>query len=254
LEKRWSNGMGALALVGSGEYTAQMEETDRFLIDTVGGPARARVAVIPTASGLEPGMPQHWNERGVKHFQSLGATVTPIPLVTQGDAHDPEVVAALQTANFFYFSGGNPEYLTETLRGTPAWEAIAEAAYAGGVLAGCSAGAMMLGSYTLRVRAVINGQPPQWAPALGMAPGLAVMPHFDRISGFVGPDTFRAILDSAPAGVTLIGVDEDTALVALLGDASSWRVMGRQTVSVIAADGGRRVYRAGERVQCKGKR
>jgi cyanophycinase-like exopeptidase len=244
LEERRHNGIGALALVGSGEYTAQMEATDRFLMEAIGG--AARVAVIPTASGLEPGMPQRWNERGVKHFQSLGATVTPIPLVTTDDAHNPEIVAVLRAANFFYFSGGNPEYITETLQGTPAWSAITDAAHDGGVLAGCSAGAMMLGSYTLRVRAVVNGQPPQWASALGMAPGLAVMPHFDRISGFVGPDIFRAILDSAPAGVTLIGIDEDTALVALPGDASSWRVMGRQTVSVIGANGERRVYWAGE--------
>lgn len=197
MAERRHNGIGALALVGSGEYTAQMEETDRFLMEAIGGPAAARVAVIPTASGLEPGMPQRWNERGVKHFQSLGATVTPIPLVTVEDANNPDVVAALRAANFFYFSGGNPEYITETLRDTPAWEAITDSARNGGVLAGCSAGAMLLGSYTLRVRAVVNGQPPQWSPALDVAAGLAVMPHFDRISGFVEPDIFRAILDSA---------------------------------------------------------
>lgn len=52
--------------------------------------------------------------------------------------------------------------------------------------------------------------------------------------------------------MTLIGIDEDTALVAAPGDALSWRVMGRQTVSVIAADGERRIYRTGEQVVLSG--
>jgi hypothetical protein len=39
---------------------------------------------------------------------------------------------------------------------------------------------MMLGGYTLGIRALIAGQPPSWPAALGLLPHLAVLPHFDR--------------------------------------------------------------------------
>src|SRR5262249_50207583 len=147
--------------------------------------------------------------------------------------------------NFYYFSGGDPHYLIETLRDTPAWEAIRAGHAAGAALAGCSAGAMMLGGYTLGIRALMSGQPPQWPPALGLLPNIAVMPHFDRAAQFVGEDLFRSIIASAPAGVALVGVDEDTALVH--DTAGGWRVMGRQGVAIFD-DGRQMVYRAGDRV------
>lgn len=49
---------GALALVGSGEYLPQMDQIDRFLLDTIGGAAGAKVVLLPTASGLELGSPE----------------------------------------------------------------------------------------------------------------------------------------------------------------------------------------------------
>jgi cyanophycinase len=240
---------GAIALVGSGEYLAQMREVDRFLLDTLGA-ARARVALLPTASGLELGMPDRWNTMGVEHFRGLGADVAPVALINRADALDAHVVAALQEADFYYFSGGNPEYLLETLRDTPAWEAIVTGYRHGAVLAGCSAGAMMLGSYTLSVRSVMRGQAPRWMPAMAVVPGIVVMPHFDRVADFAGPETFRAILASAPDQATLVGIDEDTALIRAHHDRGglSWRVLGRQTVSVFGAEGDRTIYRAGETV------
>jgi cyanophycinase len=239
---------GALALVGSGEYLPQMREIDRLLLATLGA-AKPRVALIPTASGLELGMPERWNMMGLEHFRELGAEAVPVPLIGRNDADDPQIVAALRDADLYYFSGGNPEYVVETLRGTAAWDAI-HAGYRGGaVLAGCSAGAMMLGGHTLSVRSVMRGLPPQWPQALGIVPQLVVMPHFDRVADFAGEDVFRAILQSTPAGATLIGVDEDTALVwhAAAGGAA-WQVMGRQSVAVFDATGRRSIFHAGDSI------
>jgi cyanophycinase len=238
---------GALALVGSGEYLPQMVETDRFLLDTLGEPATVRVVLIPTASALELGMPEHWNTLGMAHFRALGAQVTPVMLLTREDAHDQQVLAELRDADMYYFSGGNPEHVIEVLRDTPAWQIIRAGYMAGAVLAGCSAGAMMLGGYTLSVRAVMRGQPPRWLPALGVAPGIVLMPHFDRVADYASAEMFRAILATAPPGTTLVGVDEDTALVYVPGLTEQlWRVIGRQTVSVFDGEGGRAIYRAGD--------
>lgn len=242
---------GALALVGSGEYTAAMVPVDDRLLASLGGPARAQVALIPTASALEPGQPERWNAMGAAHFAALGARITPMGLLGREDALAMASADALRAANFYYFSGGNPEYLTETFEGTPAWAAIGARHSLGAVVAGCSAGAMMLGSYLLRVRAMREGQPPGWRPGLGLAAGLAVLPHFDRLSRFLSEQLLREALALAPPGVTVVGIDEDTALVRLprTGDgAQAWEVMGRQSVSVFDAQGRATSYRAGEPV------
>lgn len=239
---------GPVALVGSGEYLPQMNEIDRMLLDSLGEGPR-RVALLPTASGLELGMPERWNTMGVEHFHGLGVAATPVHLIGRTDAFDVQVVAALQDADMYYFSGGNPEHVIETMRGSPAWESIYGGWQAGAALAGCSAGAMMLGGYTLSVRSVMRGQQPRWVPALGVVPSLAIMPHFDRVADFAGEAMFRTILASAPASLTLVGIDEDTALVCNgMPGAWNWQVYGRQSVSVFDAEGRRTLYHTGETV------
>jgi cyanophycinase len=237
---------GPLALVGSGEYTPAMDTTDRMVLEQLGGAARALVALIPTASALEPGMPERWNARGAAHFAALGAQVAELLLLSRAAAAAPQLLATLQRADFCYFSGGSPDHCVETLHDTPAWATIMARHATGAALAGCSAGAMMLGGYTVSVRAMRAGGEPRWRPALGLLPQLAIMPHFDRMRGFVGADTFAQLIAAAPPGVTLVGVDEDTALVRLPG--AGWLVSGRQSVSVFAASGQPTIYHAGDPV------
>jgi cyanophycinase len=235
---------GPLALLGSGEYTRAMDETDRELLAAIGRP-HPRVALIPAASGLEPGSPERWNRMGERHFAALGAVPVAVPFATRDDADTPAVLDALRGADLFYFSGGSPEHLVGCLRDTAAWALILEAFAAGAGIAGCSAGAMMLGAHTLRVRSVAAGQPPRWVEAMGVAAPLVVIPHFDRMSSFVGPEMFRTILASAPPGERLVGIDEDTALVRLAPSAP-WQVRGRLSVALIAPDGSAAIHRAGE--------
>jgi cyanophycinase-like exopeptidase len=71
---------------------------------------------------------------------------------------------------------------------------------------------------------------------------LIVLPHFDRMAARMGRQTLALLAASVPVGLTLIGVDEDTALVRVHDGPSSarpdlWRVLGRQGVSIFTADG-----------------
>ena len=241
---------GAIALVGSGEYTPAMEATDRALLATLGGPEAARVALLPAASGQEPGSPARWNAMGVEHFTALGVgDIRPVALVDRASASEPAQLAQLDGANFVYFSGGDPVYLIETLRGTPARERIAAAHARGAVLAGCSAGAMALGGYTLSLRAARASGRFEPLPALGIVPHVIVFPHFDRSRGFLGADWLERALGALPSGLAALGIDEDTALVRLGGaHETRWRVFGRQTVTLFAAGVPSRVLQAGDEV------
>jgi cyanophycinase len=241
---------GALALVGSGEYTAAMETTDQHLLATLGGPAHARVALIPTASALEEGQPQRWNAMGAVHFTRLGAQQTaPLALLTPADADDAELLRALEQQNFFYFSGGNPAYLVATFDGTRAWATIRSRWLAGAVVAGCSAGAMMLGAALPNLRELRGGGPPRWERGLELVSGIAVLPHFDRLRLWLGEARLAELIAAAPPAITVVGIDEDTALVSVpqaSPNTGLWQVSGRQSVTVFRGSGPAEVVGSGE--------
>jgi cyanophycinase-like exopeptidase len=112
------------------------------------------------------------------------------------------------------------------------WRAIERAWRDGAALAGCSAGAMALTAHVPDLRHPLRGA----EPGLGAVPHLRVLPHFDRFAGRL-PDLLLTRLVDTPDGVTVVGVDEDTALLSASGDLSSWEVVGRSSVWVLTADG-----------------
>src|SRR5947209_3866746 len=136
---------GTIALVGAGEYLPPIIAVDKILLEQT--PGTPRVVVLPTAAAPDgDGVPQRWADMGVTHFTKLGAAVEPVMLLNRADANKSKIVAQIAAANFIYLSGGKPRYLLETLQGTAAWQAMLNVLSAGGVLAGCSAGAMVLGA------------------------------------------------------------------------------------------------------------
>ncbi len=205
-----------LALVGSGEYLPPMESVDRELLGRLSG--TPRVVCLPTAAGTEgPERIAYWSRLGVEHFTRLGVPAQAVPVIDRDTAHDPALVATIVGANFIYLSGGKPDYLHQTLAGTPTWEAILTVLAGGGLLAGCSAGAMILGEKFFGF--------PGWKPGFNFLPSATVIPHFDEIP--------EALLKSmrllAGKGLTVLGIDGYTALVRT--DAQ-YEVLGRGGVTV----------------------
>lgn len=221
---------GTLALVGAGEFLEGMSEVDRHLMERVPG-GQARVVILPTAAGLEDTTP--WTDMGEAHFGRLGAAVSHAHVIDKLSADDPAHAAMVRAANFVYLSGGSPGHLLKSLEGTLVWDAIQAVYAAGGVLAGCSAGAMVLGGMT-RVRR--DGAPPgppsdltwTWATGLSLLPGIVVAPHFNRQT----PERLRSLMESVPGQHVVVGVDEHTAAVSCEAS-DEWVVMGRGTVSVL---------------------
>jgi cyanophycinase len=189
-----------LALVGSGEYLPPMEPVDRQLIERLGEPPR--VVCLPTAAGQEgEERIAYWSELGVRHFRRLGAAVEALPVIDRAGAQDDGWAERILEANFVYLSGGRPDYLYQTLKNTPVWQAILSVHQRGGVFAGCSAGAMIMGARLLGF--------PGLQPAFELVPGAVIVPHFDEIpAAFVKTVHFLAARDK-----TMVGVEGNTALV-----------------------------------------
>jgi cyanophycinase len=127
-------------------------------------------------------------------------------IVDEAGANDIELVGLLEDYAGLYFTSGDPIYLRDTLLGSKTWEAVRAVEARGGLIAGSSAGAMVLGERLWR----FDG----WIDGLGLAPGLAVLPHHATLASRWNAAAMAAAL---PAGVRLIGIDDATAL--LLPDA-----------------------------------
>lgn len=205
-----------LALIGSGEYLPPMEPVDRRLIEKLN--QAPRVVCLPTAAGQEgEERIRYWSRLGVQHFTRLGAQVEALPVIDRSGAHEMRWVERIDQANFVYLSGGRPDYLYRTLKDTPAWEAILTVHHRGGVVAGCSAGAMIMGARLLGF--------PGLQPAFELIPGAVIVPHFDEIpAAFVKAVHFLVARDK-----TVIGIDGSTALVI---DQGNYEVFGSGGVTV----------------------
>jgi cyanophycinase-like exopeptidase len=227
---------GPLALVGAGEYLEVMLEVERSLLA-----GRPPVYVqLPTAAAPEgPASLGRWVGLGQAQAQRLGVRAVPLLVRDRAEADDPANAAMVAGAGLIYLSGGSPAYLADTLRDTAVWRAIVAEWQAGAALAGCSAGAMAMTDWVPDLR-----HPGRTArPGLGVVPQLRVIPHFDRFLGRM-PDLLTRPFLHAPPGVTLVGIDEDTALV---GGPETFTVAGRQSVWILA-DGPRRELRPGTEI------
>jgi cyanophycinase len=175
---------------------------------------------------------------GVSHFQGLGAEVEPVLVRDRAGAEDRAAAQAIDEADLIYLSGGKPSYLMDVLDGTAVGRALAIAHERGSVLAGCSAGAMVLAGHAFDFRIRLMPWPLRWRPGLGFVSGAAVIPHYD-----LWPEPMTALIAlQAPRGSHVLGIDEETAVV---GSGGAWQVHGRSRVTVW--HGRRRErYRAGE--------
>jgi hypothetical protein len=218
---------GPVALHGGGEFQAGdepfLEALIRAASDQSVEPRLIRIAVVPTAAAR--GRPDLAGAHGVDAFSRVGAgggwpvDVVSIQIVDAATAADPDLAAWLAAADVIHFPGGDPDLIPTVMLGSAAWAAITHAHTAGAVLAGASAGAMALGSWT-------------WTPGGGMAGlkvvrGLVVVPHAREATWAATAERFAAW---APPGLGALGLAELTGVIEeplLPGSATmSWRVVG----------------------------
>lgn len=226
---------GTLALVGSGEYLSDMEEVDRYLLERT--PSTPRVVCLPTAAGKE-GQESiaRWSEMGKEYFSRLGTDAQSVAVIDRETAMDGNLANQIGEANFVYLSGGGPSYLYETLVDTKAWDAILGVLEKGGVVAGCSAGAMIWGE---RMPGFLP-PPFPWKPGFNIVSGASMLPHYDELPGFIAR-IYRSINFTRP---TLIGIEGYTALVVKDGQ---FEVRGKGGVTVWK--NGRKRFTEGESIQ-----
>lgn len=200
---------GPLALVGGMEWRDGCT-FDRELLAASGGD---EVLVLPTAAAYEH--PQRAVDTATAWFSTFGAKVRGLMVLARPDAEMEANVEAVRQARFIYLGGGSPLHLRSVLKDTPLWAAIQEAWNDGAVLAGSSAGAMVL------CDPMVDPRGGAFTLGLGLVGGLTVIPHANTWSH----EKARRTFELAPSDCAVVGIDEQTALIRGAG-APGWHAAG----------------------------
>lgn len=222
--ERTASGMpgptAALAGADAGEKGTNARGRRRRTLE----PIVRRVVIVPTASGGE--RPDLAVDHGLEAFRRVAATAG-IPIEVEGvlvvdaaSAARPALAARIAEADIVYLPGGDPGRLAAILPGSLAWGAVLRARARGAVVAGASAGAMVLAPWTWTPRGGAAG--------LALVPGIVVVPHAERVAHTGWAGTFAERVPAAYGSLGRLGLDERTGVISgePVPGGRAWRVVG----------------------------
>lgn len=207
-----------LLLEGGAEFGGRMSEPDLRAIELAGG-FNIPICILPTAAAPDNNHRRAGNN-GIRWFQSLGAkNVFTVDVIDSASANDEFLAASILTSRLIYLLGGFPRHLAETLANSACWRAALNAHERGAVIAGSSAGAMVLCEhyYDPNEKKLLRG--------LNLIPNVCVLPHHNNF-GKAWANQLEQLLPNA----TLIGIDEQTGILNDMDGA--WSVYGAGNVTL----------------------
>ncbi len=219
------NSRGPLVIIGGHED----HEGDRKILKEVAKRVGEGKLVLATIASREP---EGTLEKYQTSLGELGVTdICELYLRDREEAFGTAALAALEGATAIFFSGGDQLRITSHIGGTPLLDRVVEIFQGGGMIAGTSAGASVLGGTMI----VAGSQDAAYREGdLSMAPGLGLLPdaiidqHFaerGRIARLVGAVAHN------PSHLG-IGLDENTAI---LVEDGQFMVCGSGSVYMIDA-------------------
>lgn len=167
-------------------------------------------------------------------FKELGVKkLSHLDVVHRQESVDHKAYNAVKDASAVFFTGGDQLKITSELGGTLILDRIIDIYKKGGIIAGTSAGASVMGE-TMMVQGKSDasfriGSSLKMSPGLGLASNMLIDQHFaerGRIGRLLGATAHN------PKYLG-IGIDEDTAIV--LEDRVGFNVMGSGAVYVLDA-------------------
>ncbi len=153
-----------IAITGSGEYLEPIKMVDKELLKKLS--TTPYVLTLSTAAGNESvSRLNYWKNLATEHFNSLGVEHKHLQALDRDDLNSKGVLNEMSKANFVYFSGGNPNHLYSSIEGSSFYNSMLEVENRG-IIAGCSAGAMIMGEKMIK------------GPGLRLIKNSIIIPHY----------------------------------------------------------------------------
>ncbi|HEX3054019.1 MAG TPA: hypothetical protein VHP83_25415 [Aggregatilineaceae bacterium] len=224
--------LGYLVLHGGDAYNSQNKNLDHLVLQLIRrGRERVRLVVIPAAAIKNP---EKEALDAVHYYKNLGTYPDYKMFIDQASANVQAEVDVLDKVEVIVLTDGSPIDTVERLKGTKVEAALRRAIEErkGEVIAAGASAMAMGGVYWL------DGE---WEPGIGIAPHLAILTHHEHAQMRLDPER---LLEKLPEGITLIGVDELTALIC--NPDGSYSAAGQGEVVVYRSVEQQDVYQAGQ--------
>ncbi len=222
-----SQGETVLIAVGGGQF-GEAKDICEYFIDLLKKKSDPRLAVMTVATNKTEAARQKYDSL----FRRLGINhVSVIDVSERKDAFNTRALDRIGEADALFFTGGDQLNITSLLGGTPLHDLIDKRYREGIVIAGTSAGAMMMSNSL-----IVSGKsdrPPR-VNGVQISPGMALISDTMIDTHFSQRGRHGRLLTAIahyPQNLGL-GIDERTALV-VRGD--EFRVIGEGAVTVVDA-------------------
>ncbi len=200
-----------------------MRDSDLQAIALAGG-FEAPIVILPTAAAPDANHARA-GSNAIQWFTALGAkSVQSVSVIDSASANNASSIKSLESAKLIYLLGGFTHYLAQTLINSLAWQACLKAFNQGAVLAGSSAGAMVLCEY------YFDPSTGKIEQGLNLINNSLVLPHYNDF----GKHWARQIKQKMP-NITLIGIDEQTGMLSQKEE-NQWLVLGGGQVTLHLAE------------------
>ena len=249
---------GRIALLGSGETSLAGGRVFEALARARSVPTPLRVAVLETPAGFElnsdrvAGRVADFLTVRLGNYRPQVSVVAARERGTPLSPDDPKITAPLLQADLLFMGPGSPTYAVRQLRDSLAWRRMIARQRIGAILACASAAVVAVSAFALPVYEIYKaGHALHWQPGLDLfgpyGLKLVFVTHWNNAEGgaeldtsrcFMGRSRFETLLSMMPSDITVIGIDEHTALAIDLADGAA-EVMGAGDVTVLHPDGAR---------------
>lgn len=202
-----------IAITGSGEFLPSILNVDKKLIGYLDDTPKA--LTFSTAAGKESDDRLiYWKNLSQDHFASLGIEHKHIDARNREDLNKNAVIDEMKSSNFVYFSGGSPIHLHDSIQNSE-FSVELKNVENRGIIAGCSAGAMIMGEK------MIKGK------GLNYLQNTIVIPHYGE-SFYSWISNTVKVLNRGK--YKLLCLEKDTYFIK---DKNEIRVIGKQQVHII---------------------
>ncbi|MEJ2597494.1 MAG: hypothetical protein P8Z00_04135 [Anaerolineales bacterium] len=222
---------GPIVLFGSGETSPSGRKIFEWVFRRL--PHSPQVALLETPAGFELNSAQVIARVGDflrHHLQNYDPQVFVVPARRRGTPFSPDNAAILDPlwpAELIFMGPGSPTYAARQLRDSLAWNMILTRHRLGAALVMASAATIAMSAYALPVYEIYKvGEDLHWKNGLDFfaAFGLPLIfiPHWNNKDGgeeldtsrcFMGQVRFSQLMQLLPQDSTIVGIDENTALI-----------------------------------------
>ncbi len=238
-----------IALFGSGEMSPTGRKIHEYMIKDIEPPVR--IALLETPTGYEAN-PHQWYRKlsdmmkvGLQNYRPDITLVEALRNDGEKSTNNPDIANQLLNTDYIHTGAGSPTYAIKHLKDSLSYQYLGEQSHKIPV-SFASAAAIALSHYALPVYEIYKvGEDPFWNRGLNFFDqwglNLTIIPHWNNTEGGADADTSRSfmgikrfwiLLSLLPSPTTIVGIDEQTALIFEM-EKNEFRVMGNGVVTVI---------------------